>query len=136
MHRLLAKLDKELKKYAEKDGDLSPAEWKCVYEALDARKDLLTSMAMTGEDVNGNYEDWSGYSGRSYNRGRSMGMDPEWNYSGAARRRDSMGRYSGNYSGHNNPALDTLYDMLNDAESNEESMMFHRRIDTMERRFS
>lgn len=137
MHRLLAKLDKELKKYAEKDGELSAAEWKCVYDAVQARKDLLTSMAMTGEDADGNYEDMnSGYSGRYYNRGRSMGVDPEWNYSGAARRRDSMGRYSGNYSGHNNPALDALYDMLSDAESNDERMMIQRRIDKMERRYS
>lgn len=136
MHRLLAKLDKELEKYAKKDGDLSPAEWKCVYDAVQARKDLLTSMAMTGEDSEGNYDDWNGYSGRSYSRGRSMGMDPEWNYSGAARRRDSMGRYSGGYSGHNNPVLDTLYDMLNDSETNEERMMIQRRIDKMERRYS
>lgn len=131
MHRLLAKLDKELEKYAKKEGELTAAEWKCVYEALDARKDLLTSMAMTGEDVDGNYDDWSGnYSGRSYSRGRSMG-DWNGNYSGA-RRRDSMGRFSGN----SNPMLDTLYDMLNEAESNDERMMIQRRIDKMERRYS
>lgn len=136
MHRLLAKLDKELEKYAKKEGELTAADWKCVFDAVKARKDLLTSMAMTGEDTEGNYDDMSsGYSGRSYGRGRSMGMDPEWNFSGA-RRRDSMGRYSGNYSGHNNAALDALYDMLNDAESNDERMMIQRRIDKMERRFS
>ena len=132
MHRLLAKLDKELKKYAEKEGDLTPNDWKCVFDAVKARKDLLTSMAMTGEDAEGNYEDWSGYSGRSYGRGRSMGMDPEWNYSGAFHRRDSMGRYSG----HNNAALDALYDLLNSAETNDERMIIQRRIDKMERRFS
>ena len=126
MHRLLAKLDKELEKYAKKDGDLTAAEWKCVYDALDARKDLLTSMAMTGEDVDGNYEDWSGYSVRNYSRGNYSG-----NYSGA-RRRDSMGRFSGN----SNPMLDVLYDMLNDAESNDERMIIQRRIDKMERRYS
>lgn len=132
MHRLLAKLDKELKKYAEKDGELSAADWKCVYEAIEARKNLLTGMAMTGEDVNGNYDDMDEWSGRGYSRrGRSM--------MGESRRgRDSMGRYSANgYSGHGGDVmLDSLYEMLEDAETPEERKMIQRRINKMEGRYS
>lgn len=130
MHKLLAKLDKELRKYGEKEAELSAAEWKCVYEAIEARKDLLTSMAMTGEDVNGNYEEWGEEtSGRYPHRVYDQ-------YSGA-RRRDSMGRYSRGYSGHgSDPMLDALYDLLDDATTESERMVIQKRIDKMERRYS
>lgn len=146
MHKLLEKLDKELHKYADREGDLKPEEWKCVYEAIRARKDLLTSMAMTGEDSEGNYTD--GWMDRSSNGP----MRPNYNtrsydpYSRGGRSRDSMGRYSGNYSG-TYPAMDSysghgddegmmdmLYQMLGEAQSEAERSAIQRKIKSMERR--
>lgn len=134
MHRLLAKLDKELKKYAETEKELTPEEWKCVYEAVKARKDLLTSMAMTGEDVNGNYDDWMERSSNGLMRNRYMShtYDP---YSRGGRSRDSMGRYSGTYPADEEvDVMDMLYQMLGEAQSEAERTAIQRKIKSMERR--
>lgn len=143
MHKLLEKLDKELHKYADREGDLKPEEWKCVYEAIRARKDLLTSMAMTGEDTEGNYttEGWM-------DRSSNGPMRPNYNtrsydpYSRGGRSRDSMGRYSGtypsmdSYSGHaeDGDMMDMLYQMLGEAQSEAERSAIQRKIKSMERR--
>lgn len=83
-------------------------------------------MAMTGEDEDGNWENNS--SGRNY-RGR-MYSD---SYSGTPRRnREYQYGYSGTVS---KSMLDTLYDMLDDAESEEERMAIQRRIKKMERHY-
>lgn len=141
MHKLLEKLDKELHKYADREGDLKPEEWKCVYEAIKARKDLLTSMAMTGEDSEGNYDDWMDRSSNGPMRNRYPGRpyDP---YSRGGRSRDSMGRYSGTYpsmdpySGHGDDEgmMDMLYQMLGEAQSEAERSAIQRKIKSMERR--
>ena len=124
MHRLLEKLDKELHKYADREGDLKTEEWQAVFKAIEARKDLLTSMAMEGEDQYGNYDDemgsgyWPHYrnSGNgSYRRSRSMMMDPDLSYTNNYRRgyRKSGGQ------GHDQ-MLDSLYMALDQASSDEE----------------
>ena len=140
MHKLLEKLDKELHKYADKEGELTNVEWKAVYEAIEARKDLLTSMAMEGEDKYGNYDDGYGemesarvypYRGTSMNnsyRGRSMMMNPDLSYTDKYRR----GSYRG-YSGHDhNPAVGSLYMALHQAQSEEERRSIKQLIDKMD----
>lgn len=124
MHRLLEKLDKELHKYADKEGELKTEEWQAVFKAIEARKDLLTSMAMEGEDQYGNYDDGmsSGYwpyyrnSGNGpYRRSRSMMMDPDLSYTNNSRRGYRTSGGSGR-----NQMLDSLYMALDQATSDEE----------------
>lgn len=146
MHKLLEKLDKELHKYADKEGELTNTEWKAVFEAIEARKDLLTSMAMEGEDKNGNYIDdfddmesmrtygYRNSMNNSYRGGRrSMMMDPDLSYTESYRR----GSYRGNgnsrgMSMHGSPAVDSLYMALNQATSEEERRSIKQLIDKME----
>lgn len=97
MHMLAEGLKKELEKYEKKiqTGDLSAAEWDCVFKAAKGYKDILTSMAMVGEDMDGEYSERS-YSPRRYsNHGYSMmPMDyDDYSFAGG-RNRNSMGRYS------------------------------------------
>lgn len=132
IHKMLDMIKKEIDIYSEKSS-LTPAEWEMVFKASKAYKDLLTGCAM--EEYG---EDWDddGVSGRSYNY-RMSGMNEMPDYSGA-RRRDSMGRYSGNamrrypmegYSGHSKgELLDAYYDMLEEADSEEERMMIQKKI--------
>lgn len=138
MHKLLEKLDKELHKYADKEGELTKAEWDVVFDAIEARKDLLTSMAMEGEDQYGNYSDTE-YSGRhpyypnenSYRgRGRSMMMDPDYGYSYRGRNNggNSMRRYSA--TGPSGVA-DSLYMALDQATTEEERRSIKQLIDKM-----
>ena len=144
MHKLLEKLDKELHKYADKEGELTNTEWEAVFKAIEARKDLLTSMAMEGEDRFGNYDD--GYddmeSMRNYGyrnsmnssyrgRGHSMMMDPDLSYSSYGR-----GSYRGNGNGNGrasmrSDAMDSLYMALNQATSEEERRSIKQLIDKM-----
>jgi len=124
MHKLLKKLDRELKKYEDKEGDLTSEDWKCVFPALEARYHLLTTMAMTGEDEDGNWEN---------NRpGRTGYRRYSDSYSGGQRRNRD---YPYGYSGSSKNMLDTLYDMLDDAESEDERMAIQRRINKMERHY-
>lgn len=144
MHKLLEKLDKELHKYADKEGELTKQEWDVVFSAIEARKDLLTSMAMEGEDQYGNYDDYemsSGrypyYNGGSYRgRGRSMMMDPDLSYTpsrGSYRSMNRGTRRSGNYSGHGgNEMIDNLYMALDQAQSEEERRSIKAIIDKFE----
>ena len=110
MHKLLEKLDKELHKYANKEGELTPQEWSVVFDAIEARKDLLTSMAMEGEDEYGNYE---GERSSGYN-----------SYSRRGRR----------YSGHDGQQkmLENLRSAMALAESEEERRMIQKCIDKLE----
>lgn len=136
MHKLLEKLDKELHKYADKEGELTNTEWKSVFEAIEARKDLLTSMAMEGEDQYGNYDDGEMSSGRwPYYRNSRM-MDPDLSYTDDYRRgsyrnngrgRNTMRRYSG----HGNEMADSLYMALDQATSEEERRSIKQLIDKM-----
>lgn len=116
MHKILEKLDKELKKYGEKE-ELSPSEWKCVYEALEARYYLLTGMAMTGEDANGQYS--QRYSSAPYN----YKMYPEYDdYSfSSGRHMNRLGNYSGtypnSYSGNKDAMRQKLSQMMTELDS-------------------
>lgn len=116
MHKILEKLDKELKKYGEKE-ELSPSEWKCVYEALEARYYLLTGMAMTGEDANGQYS--QRYSSAPYN----YKMYPEYDdYSfSSGRHMNRPGNYSGSYpnsySGNKDAMRQKLSQMMTELDS-------------------
>ena len=119
IHRMIDKIKEEINQYAEKPA-LTPAEWDMIFKAAKAYKDLTTSCAMEeyGED---DYEEE--FSGRyRMNNG----------YSGA-RRRNSMGRYASGYaneySGHSrDELLDAYYDMLDEADTEEERTMIKRRI--------
>lgn len=102
MHMLVDGLKKELEKYEKKIqmGDLTPTEWDCVFKAAKGYKDLLTVMAMNGEDMDGEYSERN-YSNRHSYRGQSMMPYPPMYYDdyGYASRN---GRYSNNYSGNYN----------------------------------
>lgn len=117
MHKLLEKLDKEIHKYADKEGELTGSEWKCVYEALEARYYLLVGMGMTGEDPSGNYS----------NRMPSMYSD-HWgdDYSDRSRMRGGSRGYSNNYSNTGYP---------NDsAQMRQQLQEMMSRLDSMDRR--
>ena len=143
MHKLLEKLDKELHKYADKEGELTKVEWEAVFDAIEARKDLLTSMAMEGEDQYGNYMgEGEGSSGMypywNRNSGNRM-MDPDMPYSSRGYRTNgnniSSRRYSMNYSGHGDTQqkmLDNLYAAMNSAETEEERQMIQKCINKLE----
>ena len=144
MHKLLEKLDKELHKYADKEGELTNAEWQAVYPAIEARYQLLTSMAMEGEDQYGNYDNGEMSSGRwpyrnsmngsSYRRGRSMMMDPDLSYTddyGRGSYRNGRGGTSMRYSGHGNEMAESLYAALDQASSEEERRAIKQLIDKM-----
>lgn len=137
MHKLLEKLDKELHAYADKEGDLTPAEWKCVYDAIDARKNLLTSMAMEGEDQYGNYS--NGWMSSGQRRMSGM-MDPDLSYTdGYSRGSYGRGGYSSSYnqgrmprrySGHGqDPFIENLYMALDDARTSEQRQAIQAMID-------
>lgn len=150
MHKLLEKLDKELHKYADKEGELKPEEWECVYKAIRGRKELLTSMAMEGEDQYGNYDEGrSAYSGRFYPM-----MDPDMTYSYRGRGRSGNGNFrstttssmngmnnggrisrrSGNYSGNGSRdmMLDNLYEAMEMAQSEDERKNIQNLINKLE----
>ena len=136
MHKLLEKLDKELHKYADKEGELTKVEWEAVFDAIEARKDLLTSMAMEGEDQYGNYMGEGEGSSGTY---RNRMMDPDMSYSHRGYRTNgnntSSRRYSMNYSGHGDTQqkmLDNLYAAMNSAETEEERQMIQKCINKLE----
>ena len=143
MHKLLEKLDKELHKYADKEGELTKVEWEAVFDAIEARKDLLTSMAMEGEDQYGNYMgEGEGSSGMypywNRNSGNRM-MDPDMAYSSRGYRTNgnntSSRRYSMNYSGLGDAqqkTLSNLYAAMNSAETEEERQMIQKCINKLE----
>lgn len=146
MHKLLEKLDKELHKYADKEGELSKTEWDAVFNAIEARYQLIASMTMEGEDKDGNYdsgESMRGYSRRGYSGGYSGGrmMEPDYGYSyrggNGGNGGSSQRRYSGNgnYSGHGNgqqKMLNNLYEAMESAESEEERQMIQKCINKLE----
>lgn len=126
MHKLLEKLDKEIHKYADKEGELTGTEWKCVYEALEARYYLLVGMGMTGEDPSGNYSNrMGGYSDR-WPADYSMN-----DYSDRSRLRGGSRGYSNNYSGtypqNNYPPNDST-------QMRQQLQNMMERIDAMDRR--
>ncbi len=55
MHKLLEKISDEIKEYEYKEGELSPSDWDAVCKAVKIKKDILTCMAMEGEDKHGNH---------------------------------------------------------------------------------
>ena len=141
MHKLLEKLDKELHTYADKEGDLTSSEWASVFNAIKARKDLLTSMAMEGEDQYGNYSDGWMSSGR---RRMSGMMDPDLSYTdGYSRGSYNRGNYNSGYnqnrmprrySGHGqDPFVENLYMALDDARTPEQRQSIQAMIDKYEK---
>lgn len=93
MHMLVEQLEKEIEKYEQmaQDGELSSVDWKCVFEAVKGYKDILTAMAMRGEDMDGEYSE------RNYNYG---GMYPMYNYNNGGSNRSYAN--GGNRSGGSN----------------------------------
>lgn len=127
IHKMIDMIKKEINAYSEK-ATLTPAEWDMVFRAGKAYKDLLTGCAM--EEYGDDWDD--DISGRTYTY-----RMPDVS---GARRRDSMGRYASGtntrryynmdgYSGHGkDELLDAYYDMLEEADSEEERMMIQRHI--------
>lgn len=126
IHSMIEMIKKEIDAYSSKSA-LTPTEWDMVFKAAKAYKDLLTACAM--EEYG---EDWD-------DEGASGIYNPEMpDHSGARRRRDSMGRYASGanrrysmdgYSGHGKEELlDAYYDMLDEADSEDERMMIQKRI--------
>lgn len=88
LEEICARLSRELKKANEKlnGGELSPADTAYMDQLLHSLKSAKTVMAMMNAE---NEDEGRSYEGRSY-RGSS---------GRSGRRRDSMGRYSGDYNG-------------------------------------
>ena len=110
IYKMIDKIKEEINQYAEKPA-LTPAEWDMIFKAAKAYKDLTTVCAMEeyGEDYEGDS------SGRPYMRRNHMG-------------RYASG-YANEYSGHGKEELlDAYYDMLDEADTEEERMMIKRRI--------
>ncbi len=121
------RIKREMKEMLNKPT-LTPVEWDMYFKAAKAYKDLLTGCAMEEYE-----DDWDEESS-----GRPMRYRMSGEYSGA-RRRDSMGRfksgsrYNNGYSGHSKrELLDAYYDMLEEADSDEERRMIKRKINKME----
>lgn len=93
LEEICARLSRELKKANEKlnGGELSPADTAYMDQLLHSLKSVKTVMAMMDAE---NGDDGRSYEGRSYEGRSSRGASGR-----SGRRRDSMGRYSGDYNG-------------------------------------
>lgn len=131
----------DIKKLMDAKPDFTPTEWKSVGDAVDiikdveeAIKDAITTMAMENE-----YMEEGGMSERGYRR------DPYYSYNNgdsyAGRRRNSMGQYMNeggtsrnmsSYGGDMNGAVMNLRNLMNNATSESERMMYQRFIDEAE----
>lgn len=137
MHKLIEyicdELD-ELERKADKDGKLSMAEVQYMDTLAHAKKNLLKSEEMMGED------EYSMASGRQSRRGMRDGIsyryEGEGSYArgrGRNARRDSMGRYSREgYSMANDEMLYELREMMNEVPDEQTKIEFQRFIKKME----
>lgn len=132
MHKLLDYICSELEdleRKTEKGDSLTMSEIQYMDTLLHAKKNLLKTEEMMGED--GQYSEARGGYSRSYRDGYSR----EYGARGRGRnaRRDSMGRYAdGGYSNEN--MADQLRDMMDDAPDENTRKEFQRFIDKIERR--
>lgn len=93
-----------------KKGELSAGSLEIIDKLTHSIKSLATIIAM---------EESSGYSGREYSRtydgGNMNGNSMTGDYSGARRKRDSMGRYSRTGYSYANEVIDELYEAMEKA---------------------
>lgn len=93
-----------------KKGELSAGSLEIIDKLTHSIKSLATIIAM---------EESSGYSGREYSRtydgGNMNGNSMNGDYSGARRKRDSMGRYSRTGYSYANEVIDELYEAMDKA---------------------
>lgn len=109
------------KKLSKGNGKLSAGDVDYLDKLTHIMKSIKTTMAMLDAD-GGSYDDRSYTAGRMYN-GRS--------YSNYSRKRDSMGRYSRDYSG-NDEMIAQLRDLMADAPDEKTKQEFRRFIGKME----
>ena len=129
---------KDIKKLMEAKPDFTPTEWKSAGDAVDvikdvecAIKDAITTMAMQSE-----YPEETGMSERGYMY-RSNGDS----YAGNRRRNPMNGQYmsdarnsygGSSYTGDMNGAVMTLRNLMNNAKTDSERMMYQRWLNEAE----
>lgn len=119
IHKMIDKIKEEIAGYAEKPS-LTPAEWDMVFRAGQAYKNFWTGCAMEESE-----EGWDSVRTSDYSGARRRGAIGRYTSGSGMRSPD----YSGEYSGHNKmELLDAYYDMLEEADSEEERMMIQRKI--------
>ena len=129
LYELQEKVCKELDRYAQKD--LTATSLEIVDKLAHAGKNIGKLIEMCEEDD-------GGYSSRgySYYRGVEPGRDTTYHNSYARGRRnaprDSMGRYSGNYSGHDDFTA-KLRDMMSQAPDEQTKRELERIASQMDR---
>lgn len=127
---------KDIQKLLDAKPDFSTTEWKAANDAMEiiknvekSIKDSTTTMAM--EDEYG--EDWSMDESK---RGRMTDYYPMGDVSHGGRRNMSMrsNRHMGSsYAGEMDSAISNLHDLMNNAKSENERMMYQRFIEEAER---
>lgn len=133
---------KDIRKLLDAKADFSPTEWKAAGDAVDIIKDVeksikdaITSAAME-EEYPTPFEEGESYRSMSY--GRSMIPNyyarEDMNYG----RRNSRGSYNNSYRGSsysngNSSAIANLRELMNNASTDSERMMYQRFIDEAER---
>lgn len=124
MHKLIDficdELD-EMERKADKEGKLSMAEMQYVDLLAHTKKNLMKAEEMSGDYSNG-------YDNRGYSRRGSYGMG---SYA-RGRRRDSMGRYSNNYSMATDNMVEDLREMMMDAPDEHTKKEFQKFISKIE----
>lgn len=114
----------ELERKADKDGKLSMAEMQYVDLLAHTKKNLMKAEEMSDDYSNG-------YDNRGYSRRGSYGGRYEGSYA-RGRKRDSMGRYSRNYSMATDNMVDELRDMMMDAPDEHTKKEFQKFISKIE----
>lgn len=121
---------KDIQKLLDAKPDFSTTEWKAASDAMDIIKDVeksikdaLTSTAMEEEFGSSNWEEEDSYRGSNYGRYQAP------NYS----RRMYRNSYRGSsYGNGNSSAISNLKNLMNNATSESERMMYQRFIDEAE----
>lgn len=103
-------------------GKLSGSDLDYINKLAHSIKSIKTTIAMMEADggTSGYNPNYGAYNGRSYTNGDSY-----------ARRRDSMGRYSRRYSGHD--MIPELRELMESAQDERTRMEFQTFIDKLER---
>ena len=131
MHKLVEYICdelEELERKAGKDGKLSMAEVQYMDTLAHAKKNLLKAEEMSDGEYSGMMYPRSYNDGRSYDDGRPYGRSYEGR--SYARRRDSMGRYSRDYSG--DEMVDELRDLMEKAPDEHTKREFQKFISKVE----
>ena len=129
---------KDIKKLMEAKPDFTPTEWKSAGDAVDvikdvecAIKDAITTMAMQSE-----YPEETGMSERGYmyrSNGDSYAGNRRRNPTNGQYMSDSRNSYGGSsYVGDMNGAIMTLRNLMNNAKTDSERMMYQRWLNEAE----